>query len=73
VQAKTNCLVRYGLSHYSGLAPYIGGDGLYAFDPGADTFGANLNVAMGDPVAPDIWVVAVRKHERVSRSLRGWC
>jgi hypothetical protein len=57
--AKLNCLVRYGLSEYLGYAAYLpdGSGGL--LDDG-ELIAANLNVALGDTAAPDVWVVAVR-------------
>jgi hypothetical protein len=60
LQAKTNCLVRYGLSEWTGYAPYVGGDGTYAYDPYYEDVAANLDLAFGDTSPPDVWVVAVR-------------
>ena len=54
------CLVRYGVSEWAGYAPYIGGDGSFAYDPGSDVPAANFDLAFGDTSPPDVWVVAVR-------------
>jgi len=60
IEAKMSCLVRYGLSEWAGYAPYVGGDGSFAYDPGFDAPAANLDLAFGDTAPPDVWVVAVR-------------
>jgi hypothetical protein len=58
LSAKLNCLRRYGLSEYADYAAYLP-DGAGGLLDDGELIGANLNVAVGDTAAPDVWVVAV--------------
>jgi hypothetical protein len=58
LQAKVNCLRRYAFSEYLGYAVYTP-DGSGGLLDGGELIAGNLQVALGDTSAPDIWVAAV--------------
>jgi hypothetical protein len=64
VQAELNCLVRYGVSEYTGYAWYEDNGDVHVLqdtESFSDSLLAlNLDVATGVPGASDVWVVAVR-------------
>ncbi|MGH3042820.1 MAG: hypothetical protein ACRDNG_13965 [Gaiellaceae bacterium] len=59
LQAKVGCLRKYGLSEYLGYASYLP-DGAGGLLDDGELIAGNLNVALGDTAAPDVWLVAVR-------------
>lgn len=71
VEAKLACVQYAGLSEFSGFAPYIGGDGLYAYDSGFDVTAASFDTANGLPHSAGDYRVLVVKNTSTCRAKFG--